>query len=78
MTFGTETDLRDFMGELVISHDIADSRCMRAEDFFSLCNEAASRQLILALNIIADGLHKRLLQLLQAHNTKKHLCLIRL
>lgn len=28
MGFGTETDIRDFNGELVISHDIADKDCI--------------------------------------------------
>ena len=31
--FGTETDIRDYKGELVISHDIADSSCMKLEAF---------------------------------------------
>ena len=26
--FGTETDIRDYKGELVISHDIADENCI--------------------------------------------------
>ena len=34
--FGTETDIRDFNGELVISHDIPISKETSIDDFFSL------------------------------------------
>ncbi|HDG1702299.1 TPA: hypothetical protein PFE33_004667, partial [Kluyvera ascorbata] len=34
--FGTETDIRDFGGELVISHDIADQNCISFKKFISL------------------------------------------
>ena len=37
--FGTETDIRDFNGGLVISHDIADSSAINLEDFFSIYNQ---------------------------------------
>ncbi len=55
--FGTETDLRDFCGELVISHDIPD----RSSILFSRVLELAAQHalnasLTLALNIKADGL----------------------
>ena len=61
--FGIETDLRDFQGELVISHDIADSKCISLEEFFRLY-ASFNNDLPLALNIKADGLQQKLKQLL--------------
>ena len=58
--FGTETDVRDYCGELVISHDIADSSCMAFGDFLQLYS-SYSTKLPLALNIKADGLQEKLL-----------------
>ena len=34
--FGTETDVRDYKGKLVISHDIADEKSIPVEDFFKI------------------------------------------
>jgi hypothetical protein len=53
--FGTETDLRDRDGELVISHDPAREDAMLADDFFTLYRQHA-KHVPLALNIKADGL----------------------
>ena len=58
--FGTETDIRDCCGELVISHDIADNNCMSLGYFFGIY-KSYSVDLPLALNIKADGLQKKLL-----------------
>jgi len=63
MGFGVETDIRDYAGELVISHDIADKYSLRLEDFFELYNNY-NDDLILALNIKADGLQDKLKYLL--------------
>lgn len=62
--FGTETDIRDYKGELVISHDIADASAMALNDFLNLY-KTYSKQLPLALNIKADGLHVKLKQALE-------------
>jgi hypothetical protein len=59
LEFGTETDLRDMGGELVISHDPALEGALSAETFFSAYNQSAL-DLPLALNIKADGLQKLL------------------
>jgi hypothetical protein len=53
--FGTETDIRDYRGDLVISHDIADADCLSLHDFFEIYNQY-DKSLPLALNIKADGL----------------------
>ena len=58
--FGIETDIRDYCGDLVISHDIADSKCMPLREFFQIY-KSYSKQLPLALNIKADGLQEKLL-----------------
>jgi hypothetical protein len=59
LAFGTETDLRDRGGELVISHDPARVDALPAEAFFSAYRQHV-QDLPLALNIKADGLQKLL------------------
>lgn len=59
LAFGTETDLRDRGGELVISHDPARHDALPAEAFFSAYRQYV-QDLPLALNIKADGLQKLL------------------
>ncbi|MDN5513194.1 MAG: phosphodiesterase [Acinetobacter sp.] len=51
--FGTETDIRDQNGILVISHDIPSNEYLTFNEFLNLCGK---RDLPLALNIKADGL----------------------
>lgn len=63
---GTETDIRDYQGELVISHDIADESCISVEEFFKLYN-CYDKKPPLALNIKADGLQYKLKQLLKKY-----------
>lgn len=69
--FGTETDVRDYCGELVISHDIAVNSCMPLGDFFQLYN-SYSKNLPLALNIKADGLQNKLLTELNKHGISNY------
>lgn len=57
--FGTETDVRDWNGQLVISHDPASRECMTLETFLQLYLKYPSRP-TLALNIKADGLQAEL------------------
>ena len=55
--FGTETDIRDLNGELVISHDMPCGDEMRFEKFLALVSSYEdAHSLTLALNIKADGL----------------------
>lgn len=54
--FGTETDVRDSSGNLVISHDPATGCEMLFRDFLSLCPDGVT----LALNIKADGLARKI------------------
>lgn len=51
--FGVETDIRDYDGQLVISHDVPVGGEVELEKFLQLFHE---RNLPIALNIKADGL----------------------
>ncbi|MFN4003710.1 MAG: hypothetical protein ACK4J1_03245 [Hylemonella sp.] len=62
--FGTETDVRDCDGKLVISHDMAGQDAMPAENFFEIYR-SFRQPLPLALNIKADGLQLELKALLR-------------
>lgn len=64
--FGTETDIRDYKGELVISHDIADENCISVKEMLEIYNKY-NNTLPLALNIKADGLQIKLKELLEEH-----------
>lgn len=65
--FGTETDIRDYKGELVISHDIADEQSLSVSNFFEIYAKY-DFSLPLALNIKADGLQTKLKELLDHFN----------
>jgi glycerophosphoryl diester phosphodiesterase len=69
--FGIETDLRDFDGKLVISHNIADKNCPLAESFFTYYSQK-NFSLPLALNIKADGLQKLLAELIAKYKLKNY------
>lgn len=69
--FGTETDIRDYKGELVISHDIADQKCISVKEMFEIYNKY-DNILPLALNIKADGLQVKLKELLEEYNIKNY------
>lgn len=61
---GTETDLRDHHGEIVISHDMPTGAPQSFADVLRIMN---GRNLTLALNIKADGLSRRIKDILRAH-----------
>jgi glycerophosphoryl diester phosphodiesterase len=62
--FGTETDLRDLDGALVIAHDPARKGALSVEAFLAQ-HRAADPGLPLALNIKADGLQTMVVDLLE-------------
>lgn len=62
--FGTETDIRDLDGELVIAHDPPRRGAMPAEEFLA-GHAARDAALPLALNVKADGLQGLLVPLLR-------------
>lgn len=64
--FGTETDIRDCLGQLVISHDVPSHNEQSLEGFLASasCFATIKKPLTLALNIKADGLVALLAKLL--------------
>lgn len=71
--FGSETDLRDLNGKIVISHDpaIDSSDTLTLEDFFKTYKKY-KKDLPLALNIKADGLQVMLKELLLKYEIKNY------
>lgn len=69
--FGTETDIRDFKGELVISHDIANENCISLKKFFEIY-KSFNKNLSLALNIKADGLQSKLKELIKRYDIEDY------
>ncbi|MBW4889904.1 hypothetical protein KXQ82_09260 [Mucilaginibacter sp. HMF5004] len=65
--FGTETDIRDYNGDLVISHDIANANCIKFTEFLEIYSQY-DKSLPLALNIKADGLQALLKSYLEQYN----------
>jgi len=63
--FGTETDVRDHNGELIIAHDMPAGDEMRFEEFLDILD---GRDLPLAINIKADGLGKMLAEAMSRRN----------
>lgn len=66
--FGTETDVRDYAGRLVVSHDIPGGNEISWEDFLAI--HARHRDLPLAVNIKADGLAMPLKKLMSDSGVK--------
>lgn len=71
MGFGFESDLRDYCGELVISHDIAGATCQKAEEIFQWLREFHD-QYCFAVNIKADGVKELLTEGLERHQIKNY------
>lgn len=69
--YGVETDIRDYCGKLVISHNVADSQCMDCDDFFNLY-QSHGNNVPLALNIKADGIQGLLKSLLEKYQVANY------
>ncbi|MCK4809717.1 MAG: hypothetical protein KAS99_02120 [Candidatus Omnitrophica bacterium] len=69
--FGTELDLRDYCGGLVISHDIPGPNSMDFRDFLGVYS-GYDPNLYLAINIKADGLQGLLLDLLNEYKVENY------
>jgi len=68
--FGVETDIRDYKGNLIISHDIPKGNEIDFLDFLKLAvSYNNSDQLTLALNIKADGLSSNLYECMSKYPT---------
>ncbi|MGP4123815.1 MAG: hypothetical protein ACTXOO_05270 [Sodalis sp. (in: enterobacteria)] len=67
--YGTETDLRDFNGKLVISHNVPDASALTVDDLFIQYNISKfNNQPTLALNVKADGLQKLIKEKLEQYH----------
>lgn len=71
--FGIETDLRDFDGNIIISHDMPkkDSSSISIDKLFQLYNNLNSNE-ILALNIKSDGLSNLINNSIKKYNIKNY------
>lgn len=65
--YGFESDVRDYMGRLVISHNIGSSSCQDAEEVFQWLRKFDDRYCF-AINIKADGLKDMLWSFLKEYN----------
>lgn len=68
-TFGIETDLRDFNGEIIISHDIPLGNEVEFEEVLKILDK---RNLPLALNIKSDGLAEKIGELLKKYQVENY------
>jgi hypothetical protein len=69
--FGTETDFRDYCGELVIAHDPPLAKPgVTAAQFFAMM--ASDPTLSVAINIKADGLQRMLKEALDTHGIRDY------
>lgn len=71
--YGTETDLRDLNGEIVISHNmpLLKDNPMTINDFFELYNKYSINK-TLALNVKSDGLQEQLKSKLLEYNIQNY------
>lgn len=70
--FGLETDLRDYKGDVVISHDIHYTDPLRLSAFLELLSGELTSGQYLALNIKSDGLQGPLLGSLKAFDIRNY------
>lgn len=69
--FGLETDIRDFAGQLVISHDMPEGTPLHLDRLLQYyC--AGGYTSTVALNIKADGLQTKLRQLLDQYSCSRY------
>lgn len=69
--YGFESDVRDYMGRMVISHNIADASCQDAEEVFRWLSEYDDKYCF-AINIKADGLKNLLNEYFVKYHIKNY------
>ncbi|MCI8285830.1 MAG: hypothetical protein HFE90_11365 [Firmicutes bacterium] len=69
--YGFESDIRDYKGELVISHDMPNENSFKVEKIFKILSEYKN-ELCFAINIKADGLNDELLKLLSRYEISNY------
>lgn len=73
--FGTETDIRDYHGKIVISHDIPEQdNLVSFDSFLEMYSKYAnlSIEMPLALNVKSDGLQMKAKNILQKYNIENY------
>ncbi len=70
--FGIETDIRDFNGELVISHELPKASSPKLSEFLRIIPKLKMGQAI-AFNIKSDGQHKLLKSMLDDYPALKNI-----
>ena len=69
--YGFESDIRDYDGDLVISHNIADSTCQKAKEVFQWLRDFRDIYAF-AINIKADGLKYLLMDLIAQYKISNY------
>jgi hypothetical protein len=69
--FGTELDIRDYCGKLVVSHDVPNSSSIEFSKILDLYVKY-NKKLCLAINIKSDGLQGLLLDLLKEYQVENY------
>ena len=69
--YGIETDIRDYRGKIVISHDVPKGKIILFEDLLKLYKKINSNQ-ALALNIKSDGLQTELQKLIKKYKIENY------
>ena len=69
--YGIETDIRDFNGQLVISHNVATEESPSAREMLKIYRETGCESM-LALNVKADGIQVLLEPLLEEYQIKNY------
>lgn len=69
--YGFESDVRDYRGKMVISHNIADESCQDAEQVFKWLQEYGDKYCF-AINIKADGLKDILSLFFEKYNISNY------
>ena len=72
LNLGTETDLRDYNGRLVISHDIPNDSSISFERMLEIYLQYSTTEPPLALNVKADGLQIKAKEILNRYNIKNY------
>ncbi|OJX07687.1 MAG: hypothetical protein BGO76_08995 [Caedibacter sp. 38-128] len=69
---GIEFDVRDFKGDLVISHDIPEGKKLTLDELFQLYGQFKSKAGPLAINIKADGLQEKIKKALDLYDIENY------
>lgn len=69
MNLGIEIDVRDFNSDIVISHDPPETtKWTYLKDLFEMYNSINAKNLLIAINIKADGLSGQIKKLIKEYN----------